>query len=157
MVNTARQLVSDTRHFLLMLAASFLSVFLFALATGFPLLWNPKMYVLLLVGIFLAHGVSPLLLAVYGPMTLKYWRDGKRGFLLFCGTGLWVAALNGFALGLLIQGGQEIMGTDPFEVVEVFRFMPIYIICGLMTGALHWLFLTNAQRKLEKQKADDTP
>lgn len=141
-----------------MFCASFLSVFLFAVGMGLPLMpENPMLYLMLFVAIGFAHCVTPLLYLVYCPLTLKYWQMGKRGIVLFCATGLWVAALNGFALGLLIQGGQGVMGTDPFEIVEVFRFVPIYTICGLMTGALHWLFLTGAQRKLEQKKNHDTP
>lgn len=147
--------ISGMRHFALMLCASFLALFLFGMGMGLPLMLNPMLYVIAFLAIGFAHCLTPLLLFVYYPLTLKYWQNGQRDWATFCGTGLWVAALNGFALGLLIQGGQGIMGTDPFEVVEVFRFVPIYIICGLMTGALHWLFLTSAQRKLDKQIADD--
>lgn len=155
MVNTARQGISDARHFFLMLSVSFLSVLLFAGGLGVPLVLQPMLLLIVFVGIGFAHGVSPLLLALYYPLTLKYWQKGQRGFLLFCGTGLWIAGVNGLGLGVLFQGGQVVLGTDDFDLDQVFLLTAVYIICGLMTGALHWMFLTRTQRKLEKQIADD--
>lgn len=140
-----------------MLCASFLAVFLCAVAVGLPLFLDLVFFLFVFAGIFCAHCLTPLLLFLYFPLSLKFWQAGRRGLLLFCITGFCVAGLNGVMLGLLIQGGQGIMGTDPFDLEEVFRVVPVYLPCGFMTGALHWLFLTWMQRNLEKKKIHGTP
>lgn len=124
---------------------------------GFPIVLSPFIVLWLLGMIGFVHLFVPLLYVLYCPLTLKYWQQGRRSFMLFVVTALWAAALNGFGLGLLVQGGQFVRGTDPFELIEVFRIVPIYIICGVITGALHWLFLSYAQRRLERGKIYDTP
>lgn len=157
MVNTPLQNITGTQHFILMLAASYVSVFLCAIGIGFPIALNIEILATWFVLMFFVHCMAPLLFFLYGPLTLKYWQIERRKFFLFLVTGLWVAVLNGIVSGVLVRGMPAVMRGDMLDWADVFWLVPIYTICGLMTGALHWLFLTRAQRKLEQTKADDTP
>lgn len=108
---------------------------------------------LIMVGVLaviIGHVISPLLYILYCPLTRIFWTGGYRHFLLFVFLGGSISYMNSL-LFVLVQHGST-SRASPFDA-----FFMIYIICGLLTSALHWLFLTRAQRKLEKKKTHDTP
>lgn len=98
-----------------------------------------------LIAVYFGHVMSPLLYVLYCPIARILWIKQYRHVWVFTVLGGVVAGLNCMAL-LIAMGGMG--GALLFW---------IYIICGVITGALHWLFLSYAQRRLERGKIHDTP
>lgn len=120
----------------------------------FSCIWRsvpPAVTTLVMLGVLaviIGHVISPLLYILYCPLTRIFWTGGYRYFLLFVLLGGGISYMNSL-LFVLVQHGST-SRASPFDA-----FFMIYIVCGVFTGALHWLFLRRSQKNIGQGQASD--